>query len=72
MKNLKFRKHIVLHITPHLGGGVGRVLLNYLEKVKENPDFLHKVLSLEYANDTALSALQSTGFSLTDKMSDKQ
>lgn len=69
MKNLKFRKHIVLHITPHLGGGVGRVLLNYLEKVKENPDFLHKVLSLEYANDTALSALQSTGFSLTDKMS---
>ena len=61
--------YTILHITPHLGGGVGKVLLNYLEKVKENPDFLHKVLSLEYANDTALAASQITGFSLKDKMS---
>jgi glycosyltransferase involved in cell wall biosynthesis len=63
------KRHTILHITPHLGGGVGKVLLNYLEKVKRNPDFVYKVLSLEYANDTAIAASQTTGFSLMDKMS---
>jgi glycosyltransferase involved in cell wall biosynthesis len=61
--------HTVLHITPHLGGGVGRVLLNYLEKVKRSPDFRHKVLSLEFANDRALLGSRTTGFPLTDRMS---
>lgn len=61
--------HTVLHITPHLGGGVGRVILNYLEKVQGNPDFLHKVLCLEYANDKAVLSSQTTGFPLMDKMS---
>ena len=64
----KLRKTI-LHITPHLGGGVGSVLLNYLRKVSGNPYFLHKVLSLEYANEKALLASKTVGFSLTDKMS---
>jgi len=59
----------ILHITPHLGGGVGRVLLNYLDKVKSSPDFGHKVLSLEYANEKALLAARTTGFPLRDKMS---
>jgi glycosyltransferase involved in cell wall biosynthesis len=59
----------VLHITPHLGGGVGKALLNYLAEVKGSPDFLHKVLSLEYANEKALLASQTTGFPLKDKMS---
>jgi glycosyltransferase involved in cell wall biosynthesis len=58
----------ILHITPHLGGGVGKVLLNYLEKVKGNSHFLHKVLSLEYANEKAFSSSQTTGFPLRDKM----
>jgi len=62
-------KYTILHITPHLGGGVGRVLLNYLEKVKTNPDFRHKVLCLEYANDKAVLASRTTGFPLMDKMS---
>jgi L-malate glycosyltransferase len=62
-------KYTILHITPHLGGGVGRVLLNYLEKVKTNPDFRHKVLSLEYANNKAILASRTTGFTLMDKMS---
>lgn len=61
--------HTILHITPHLGGGVGRVLLNYLEKVKGNATFSHKVLCLEYANDKALLASRITGFPLMDRMS---
>ena len=61
--------YTILHITPHLGGGVGSVLLNYLRKVNGNPYFLHKVLSLEYANEKALLASKTVGFSLMDKMS---
>jgi len=61
--------YTILHITPHLGGGVGRVLLNYLAKVRGSPDLLHQVLSLEYANEKALLAARTTGFPLMDKMS---
>ncbi len=61
--------HTILHITPHLGGGVGRVLLNYLDKVQGDRDFLHKVLCLEYANDKACLASRTIGFPLIDKMS---
>lgn len=60
----------VLHITPHLGGGVGSVLLNYLAKAKENSAFDHRVLSLEYANEKAKTASKTTRFFLADKMSE--
>ncbi len=63
------KRNIVLHITPHLGGGVGSVVLNYLEEVKGNPDFLHKIICLEYANEKALSASRTTGFRLMESMS---
>ena len=43
----------ILHITPHLGGGVGRVVLNYLSKYKNNLDIKHRVVCLDYANDEA-------------------
>jgi L-malate glycosyltransferase len=61
--------HTILHIAPHLGGGVGRVLLNYLAHEKNDPIFLHKVLSLEYANEKALSISRTVGFPLIDRMS---
>jgi glycosyltransferase involved in cell wall biosynthesis len=63
-------KRVVLHITPHLGGGVGRVLLNYLTNTRDNPGVENRVISLEYANDTALAASRDTGFSLRDRMSE--
>lgn len=62
-------KKTILHITPHLGGGVGSVLLNYLAAVRNHPDFIHQVYSLEYANDRAIQASVNTGFLLRDKMS---
>jgi glycosyltransferase involved in cell wall biosynthesis len=65
----KIPRKTVLHITPHLGGGVGSVLLNYLAKAKEDSAFVHHVLSLEYANDKAQVASKTTGFVLADKMS---
>jgi L-malate glycosyltransferase len=61
-------KRTILHITPHMGGGVGRVLINYLEHTIEDPDFSHELISLEYANEKALTASRTIGFSLRDTM----
>lgn len=48
----------ILHITPHLGGGVGRVVLNYLVKTKEKYSFNQKIICLDYANENALKVLK--------------
>jgi glycosyltransferase involved in cell wall biosynthesis len=38
----------VLHITPHLGGGVGKALSGLIEQVKCSPNnFIHKIVCLE-------------------------
>lgn len=64
-------KHI-LHITPHLGGGVGRVILNYLAKDKGDSIFKHKVVCLDYANDNASKAAGDISFLLLDNMANKK
>jgi glycosyltransferase involved in cell wall biosynthesis len=69
---MKEKKINILHITPHLGGGVGKVLLNYLERVKKNPNFSHKVICLDYANENAIEIARNVGFSLLDNMSRKK
>lgn len=43
----------ILHITPHLGGGVGTVLMGWLMKDKSN---YHSVLCLDYINKKALGS----------------
>jgi L-malate glycosyltransferase len=58
----------VLHITPHLGGGVGRVVLSYLAKTKTDSALAHRVCCLDYANEEAQLASRSSGFFLVDKM----
>ena len=62
----------ILHITPHLGGGVGRVVLNYLSRVKNHSNFIHKVICLDYANDNAVKVSKNENLSLLDKMSKKK
>ena len=56
----------ILHVTPHLGGGVGSVLLNWLSAVKN-----HSVLCLDYANDRAKARCQELGVRLLDRMDGK-
>jgi L-malate glycosyltransferase len=41
----------ILHITSHLGGGVGTVILDWMEKI--NPKE-HTIVCLDYANDKAM------------------
>ena len=62
----------ILHITPHLGGGVGKVLLNYISEAKKNKRYHFKIALLEYANDNAKSVSKKINLDLFDKMSDKK
>jgi len=39
----------ILHITPHLGGGVGSVVLNWMKK--DNSGYLHTIISLDKNNN---------------------
>jgi len=68
---VKIKKTKILHVTPHLGGGVGRVLLNYFTKVKGEQSFVHEVVCLDYANEHALNVAKNIGLMLTDRMAGK-
>lgn len=58
----------ILHITPHLGGGVGTVLLNYLKFIQSNSKYVHSVATLDYANDIATKKSKEVGFELFSDM----
>lgn len=62
----------ILHITPHLGGGVGTVLLNYFIRVKKDSFFTHEVACLDYANDNAVKVTNKIEVLLYDKMAKKK
>ncbi len=65
-------KNKILHVTPHLGGGVGRVILNYLAKAKSDHVFEHKVLCLDYAKNNAVRLASDIGLTLLDNMANKK
>ena len=58
-------KNKILHITPHLGGGVGSVLLNWLVFDKSN---IHSVATLDYANDKATKVCKDNNIALYSEM----
>ena len=46
-------RHVkILHITPHLGGGVGHVVLNWLQSDDKNN---HIIATLDYANEESIN-----------------
>ena len=53
----------VLHITPHLGGGVGSVIMGWMSKVTG-----HSIICLDYANPKTKEASKIMGFPLADNM----
>jgi L-malate glycosyltransferase len=56
----------ILHITPHLGGGVGTVVLNWLKKEHVvNQGVHHKIASLE-VNNNSMQEFLDQGMSLHD------
>jgi L-malate glycosyltransferase len=58
----------ILHITPHLGGGVGTVVLNWLKKEYEaNKRVTHKIACLE-VNKNSMKEFVELGMSISDGM----
>lgn len=58
----------ILHLTTHLGGGVGKVVLNYLKKSKNHSKFIHSIASLDYINEQAKEILNDIGVDYKDKL----
>ena len=61
----------ILHITPHLGGGVGRVLMNHMAHAKAQPGERHAIASLETANPWSVARAAAAGVPLTDRMAQR-
>jgi glycosyltransferase involved in cell wall biosynthesis len=50
----------VLHITGHLGGGVGTVICDWMDKINSNE---HKIICLDYINQKTINRLWNKGIS---------
>lgn len=59
----------ILHITPHLGGGVGTVLLNWLVFDKSN---YHSIITLDYANENATHICKENNIRLFSQIQTKE
>lgn len=58
----------ILHITPHMGGGIGRVLSNLIDGFKAQGVYKHRVCCLEHANEKAIAWADKSGVLLADRM----
>jgi hypothetical protein len=58
----------ILHITPHLGGGVGTVVMDWMDKVTAANDHDHQIVCLDYANEKAKTWAWSEGFPLEEQV----
>lgn len=62
----------IAHITPHLGGGVGTVVLHWIAKENETcPDNSHMIICLE-KNNNDMSQYTDKGFYIIDSMYGQQ
>ncbi len=57
----------IIHVTPHLGGGVGRVVLNYFRGAPGGPAD-YAVYCLDHANEGALRAAADLGLELHERL----
>ncbi len=57
----------IIHVTPHLGGGVGRVVLNYFRGALGGP-VEYAVYCLEHANEGAVRAAAEMGLELHERL----
>ena len=58
----------ILHLVSHLGGGVGSVIMGWMDKVIAANDHGHRIICLDYANEKAKAWADKTGFCLADNM----
>ena len=53
----------ILHITPHLGGGVGSTILGYISK---NKTFEHEIMALGYTIESVSEKIKLLNVPYTD------
>jgi len=58
----------ILHLSPHVGGGVGTVVLSYLEHVAQVTNDIHKIICLDYINENAEDRLSIAGVEFKDEL----
>ncbi|RPH75716.1 glycosyltransferase [bacterium] len=58
----------ILHVTPHMGGGIGTVLMGWIDKAIAANDHDHRIVSLDYVNDKAMDWANKKGFPLAGNM----
>lgn len=68
----KIKSYKVLHLTTHLGGGVGSAVWGYLFKSKKDTTFTHKVVCLNYVERTSFKKAKSLGVEVLDMMNKKR
>ena len=59
----------ILHITPHLGGGVGNVIINWILNDKSNT---HSIMSFGYSYENIKSLCNENNIPLTDNVKAEQ
>ncbi len=59
----------ILHITPHLGGGVGSTILGYLS---QNKTFEHEIAAFGYTMDYVLEKIESLNIPYTDNVTHEE
>lgn len=61
----------ILHVTPHMGGGVGRVLKHFIAASARDPRFAHEVACLDFANESAIQWSRDAGVTVLGEMSQR-
>jgi L-malate glycosyltransferase len=68
---MSMNKIKILHITTHIGGGIGTVLLNYIKESEQNKKFIHKIIAMGYTETRAKKKLNSIKTQYLDNMAGK-
>ena len=57
------KKYKILHLSPHLGGGVGRVLKSFLPEFNKNKEYSHEICCLDTINNESKIFLEEKSIS---------
>jgi glycosyltransferase involved in cell wall biosynthesis len=55
----------ILHLTPHMGGGVGSVIMGWMDRVIAANDYDHQIISLDHLNPKVYKWAYTNGFPIT-------
>lgn len=61
----------ILHVTPHMGGGVGRVLKHFVPVSSSTGPYRHSIACLDYANADALAWAGELGVDVRSRMAEE-